>query len=773
MEPKRTHLSTDWSSKFLMGVSTIALASHMSAGTVAAQEQRSPDLSTAAIEEVVVYSTKRGVGESAQGVPNAITAMGPSKIENTFSIDVTEIGRLAPNVELQPVSTFPGFANFTIRGIGVNNSTRSIDPAVNVMMDGMVLGFQGATILDTFDLESIEVLRGPQGILFGRNTTGGAVSFRTRRPTGEFGVRGNVTVGKYDRFDASLSVEGPLVKDKLAAKIAVISRNQDGYFQDNNGGTFVPAPSNPSGLQPANSTVDLPETEFIMVKPTFVFTPNEDLEVTVLGQYLRSRGGSGAGGAFIPESGTLTLAQTEFGYTPSEDFFDVNHNLPGRNQTDQWYLIGEINWNVGPGTVTSVTAYRDVPKFDTDLDVDETPFTLIHFPDNQEDSSQFSQELRYASAISDNLDFVAGAYYFNMDMRIIERRQLTGIAAGRAHEDFLFQQGDFTQKTESIAGFLHGNYHINDEWTVSAGGRFTYEKKNLDLIPITTCAGPGFTGCSTSVTELDESWSNFSPTIGVNYKPDDDLMAYAKWTRGFRSGNFNGRTANPVAAGPADPEKVDQIEIGMKGDFLDNRLRVNAAGFWSDFKGIQRPFQRPFGGGLVQDLANAGSATILGAELEVTALPHPDLVLEFTGGWIDASFDEFLGLDVDGDGQITPEDNAAAKQLEFDRVPEFNFHAAGTYTFPIRQLEGDLFYRVSYTWKDNFFTDVRNVPDLAQDSYGLLDMSLTYRTNNWRMALFGKNLTKTEYADVYSRIFNFQAFGGTPRTWGLEVSFNY
>lgn len=762
----------DSSQARLLGRASLAAIATMIAAAPATAQQDGAARPYAGIEEVVIYSTKRPVAESAQNVPNAITAIGPGKIEDSFAVDITEIGRLAPNVELQPVSTFPGFANFTIRGIGVNNSTRSIDPAVNVMMDGMVFGFQGATILDTFDLESVEVLRGPQGILFGRNTTGGAVSFRTRRPTGEFGVRGRVTIGNFDRFDVSASVEGPLVENKVAAKLSVISRNMDGWFEDNNGGTFVPAPSNPSGLQPQNSTVDLPQTEFVMIKPTIVITPNEDLEITLLGQYLRSRGGSGAGGAFIPDTGELSLAQTEFGFFPSEDFFEVNHNLPGKNQTDQWYAIAEVNWNIGHGTITSITAYRDVPKFDTDLDVDETPFTLIHFPDNQEDSEQFSQELRYASEFSDKFDFIVGAYYFNMEMRILERRQLTGVAAGRAHTDFLFQQGDFTQKTENLSAFLNANYHINEQWTVTAGGRFTYEEKTLDLIPITTCAGPGFTGCNTNVTRFEEDWNNFSPTVGVEFRPREDVLTYLKWTRGFRSGNFNGRTANVAAVGPANPESVDQVEVGLKSSWLDNRLRVNLAGFWSDFKDIQRPFQRPFGGGLVQDLANAGSATILGLELEVTAVPHPDLVLEANAGWIDASFDEFLGLDVDGDGVIDAGDNAAAEMLEFDRVPEFNFHISANYRIPL-QLDGDLSYRIAYTWKDDFFTDVRNIPTLAQESYGVLDMSLTYQMDNWRVAVFGKNITETEFVDVRSRIFNFQSFGGQPRTWGLEVSFQY
>ncbi|RME65080.1 MAG: TonB-dependent receptor [Alphaproteobacteria bacterium] len=750
----------------------VSLSVLLAAAGAASAQDGGGQRAHAGIEEVVIYSTKRPVAESAQDVPNAITAIGPGKIEDSFSIDITEIGRLAPNVELQPVSTFPGFANFTIRGIGVNNSTRSIDPAVNVLMDGMVFGFQGATILDTFDLESVEVLRGPQGILFGRNTTGGAVSFRTRRPTGEFGVRGRVTIGNFDRFDAGASIEGSLVENKVAAKLAVLTRNQDGWFEDNNGGTFVPAPQNPTGLQPENSTVDLPQTEFVMIKPTIVITPSENLEITLLGQYLRSRGGSGAGGAFIPDTGELTTAQTQFGFFPPEDFFEVNHNLPGKNQTDQWYAIGEVNWDLGHGTVTSITAYRDVPKFDTDLDVDETPFTLIHFPDNEEDSNQFSEELRYASEFSDRFDFIVGAYYFNMKMRIIERRQLTGVAAGRAHTDFLFQQGDFTQKTENISAFVHGNYHIDEQWTVSAGGRFTYEEKTLDLIPISTCAGPGFTGCATAVTRLQEDWSNFAPTVGVEYHPREDAMAYAKWTRGFRSGNFNGRTSSVNTAGPADPETVDQVELGFKSSWLDKRLRINAAGFWSDFKDIQRPFQRPFGGALVQDLANAGSATIFGLELEVTAVPHPDLVLEANGGWTDASFDEFLGIDIDGDGVIDANDNAAAKKLDFERVPKFNFHVSGTYTFPLK-LGGDLFYRVAYTWKDSFFTDVRNIPTLAQPSYGLLDMSLTYQMDHWRVALFGKNITRTEFVDVRSRIFNFQSFGGAPRTWGMEMSFQY
>lgn len=163
-------------------------------------------------------------------------------LEAAQAATIVDVGRLAPNAELQPAPR-SGFSNFTIRGIGLDGSVRSIDPAVNLIVDGPVIGFPVANILDTFDVESIEVLRGPQGILFGRNTTGGAVSLRTRRPGNEFNVEGNVTFGNHSRFDVSALVEGPLIPDRLFAKLAVLHREHDGYFPDNNSGIFVPAPA--------------------------------------------------------------------------------------------------------------------------------------------------------------------------------------------------------------------------------------------------------------------------------------------------------------------------------------------------------------------------------------------------------------------------------------------------------------------------------------------------------------------------------------------------
>ena len=192
------------------------------------------------IEEIVVTSQKRANAIAAQDLPVSVTAISEQLILESESVDLTDIGRMVPNATLHPSATFASTPNFLIRGIGISGTTRSLDPAVGVIVDGVYLGFPVGANLDMFDRESIEILRGPQGTLLGRNVTGGAVVVRTKRPTGEFGMKADVTVGDYSRRDLSLSVEGP-ISDTISGKIAVMSRERDGYWKDNNGGTMIPA----------------------------------------------------------------------------------------------------------------------------------------------------------------------------------------------------------------------------------------------------------------------------------------------------------------------------------------------------------------------------------------------------------------------------------------------------------------------------------------------------------------------------------------------------
>jgi iron complex outermembrane receptor protein len=723
------------------------------------------------IEEVVVRAQKKATGESVQDVPLAVSAFDENSLKKTFAIDLTDVGRLAPNVTLQPVSTFPNFANFTIRGIGVTTSIRTVDPAVNVYVDGIVMGFQAGTILDTFDMESIEVLRGPQGILFGRNTTGGAVSLRTRRPTGEFGARAQLTVGNFNRFDAAASIEGTLT-DGVAAKLAVISRNQDGYFEDRNGGTFVPALANPTGTEPGTPRVDQPETKTLIVKPTFVLTPTDSFEISLLGSYFRVKGGSAASRAFIPETGRLLRAQTEFGYFPPEDEYEINHDLVGRNFTESKTMVLEANYDAGHGLFTGLLGYRDI-EYDNTLDVDGTPFTLLHFPDNEESGDQFSAEFRYASTFSEKWDLTVGLYLFEQEFDILEKRQITGRAAGRDHTNFLYQQGIANQKQDSQAVFGNVNVKLTDRLTGFAGLRYTNEDKKLSAIPIGACTGP-FTGCPTNRIEAQKEWSDTSYRIGGDFRFSDDVLAYASYTTGFRSGNFNSRASAAAIAVPADPEQVKSLEAGLKSTFAGGRARLNFAAFQTRYNDIQRISQGTLPNGTItQTLLNAGRAEITGLEVEGKFAPFDGLQIDASLGWIDPKFKEFRGIDADRNGVINAADLEAAKRLNFDRVPEITSYLAATWTLPTTALGGEWSLRGSWSYRSDYDTDVANNPELAQDAYSVFDASLNLRRDKLRLSLFGRNLGNEYWVDVKSISQNFQAFGGVPRMYGVEVEWTF
>jgi iron complex outermembrane receptor protein len=459
-----------------------------------------------------------------------------------------------------------------------------------------------------------------------------------------------------------------------------------------------------------------------------------------------------------------------YGYPPPTDQFEVNHDLVGKSDTEIEQLVVEANWSVGNGVLTSVTGWRDL-TFTSSSDIDGTPFLLIHFPDNEEEASQFSQEIRYAADISDRLDFIIGGFYLDAEQGVIERREFSGLTAGRDHFDFNYIQSDWTQDVKSTALFGNIRWGFTDTLTLNAGIRYSREEKDLNITLLTPCSGPGFSGCSTDKTDLGEEWSNTSPRVALEYRPNDDLMFWGSWTRGFRSGNYNARAPSIAAVGPADPEQADQIEIGMKGDFADGRLRANITGFFTVYDEIQRTTNGEDAlGNPLQLLRNAAEAEIPGIEAEITWLPTDRLMLMAGIGWIDPEFKEFTGLNL---GASTDQENEAlAKELEFERVPDFEYTLTGEYRVPMSDT-GDLIFRGQYAWRDGFYTDVTNNELRTIDDYGILDASVRFENEKWRVSLWGRNLTEENYADIISAAFNYQRFGGQARTYGVEVGYRF
>lgn len=743
-----------------------SLAIAMLPDVASAQDQRMQTL-----EEVVVTATRRA--ETAQDVPISLTPFSAEALEKAHVVDITDVGFLAPNVQLQPVASLPGFATFAMRGIGVGaNSVRTIDPTVQVLVDGMVVATQIAGQLDMFDYERIEILRGPQGIFFGRNSIAGAVSLITAKPKEEFGGKAKFGVGSHGLLLGEGMVEGA-ISDNVRGKVALQFRKFDGFFEDRNGGTFVPAEFNPSGTEPGSPTQDQMAQESIFFKPTITFTPTDSLEITLYGQYYADDGGSGLAQAIVNPGAPALPLETRFGYTPPSDQFSPNTDLIGDSQTDIKQLVTEVNWEIGNGVLTSITGLRDL-KFDSSTDVDGTPFTLIHFPDNEEQASQFSQEVRYAMDLGDSHDLIVGAFYMDSEQEVIERREFTGLTAGRDHFDFNYVQSDWSQDVQSAAVFGNWRYSFTERWSTSLGLRYSRETKDLSLTPLSACTGPGFTGCATEKTEFSETWSNTSPRATLQYRPNSDTMYWLSWTRGFRSGNFNVRAPSLAGVGPADPEQADQFEIGLKGDFLDGTLRTNIAAFYTVYDNIQRiSAQEDEFGNPLQVIRNAADADILGMEVELTWLPTDYLTIQANAGYVDPQFNTFTGLEMDGKPGLTAEDEALAEELDFERVPKYEYTLVGSYRWPINSLGGDLIARAQYTYRDDFFTEITNLPDRAIEGNGIFDASLDYEGENWRVSLWGRNLNEETYAEIISKAFNLQRFGGQARTYGIEVSYNF
>ncbi|HEX8400786.1 MAG TPA: TonB-dependent receptor [Allosphingosinicella sp.] len=769
-------VSTAW------GISMIALSAGMAAPAFAQEAPSSASNAQAGtsepapadpneaepggLEDIVVYGTKKVEGERLQDVPIAVTAVSAEMLEAAHTVDIRDVGRLVPNAQLDGVGTFPGFANFFMRGVGVSTSVRSLDPAVNIVQDGMVIGYQAGAVLDTFDSEGIEVLRGPQGVLFGRNASGGVVNLRSKRPTGRFEAGVKVTIGNEHTIETRSAIEGTIVEDRVFARLAVLTRNNDGFFTNTNHGTFVVVPSNanPTGAAAAQHPVrDVPKTDEVVVKSTWVFKLSDTTRFTLLGQYLNFDDGGGATRSFYIPGTPLRQHQTVWGWTPSQEKWAVNLGTPGYTKIKGYHLIGELEQEIGTGTLTAIGSYRDV-SYDATLNVGGDPFDTLLFPDNEEDSDQTSFEARYNVGLGDRIDLLVGAFYFDLNANVFEKR-LQKLATSATLRRYTVNIWD--QSTKSYAAFGNVDFRITPELTLSAGIRYSKDKKRMHVIPLTICPGQSFDSCPRNFLDAEKSWDDISPRVVANYKVTRDIMIYGGYSRGYRAGNFNARA--PTAGGavtPADPETVSSIEVGVKSDLLDNKLRVNIGYFNQKYDDIQRLVQFAVPGESPnQQLFNAAAATIQGIEIETSALPFPGLRLDANIGYTDAKYDSFnnlTGLPVGAD----PTD------LEFDRVPKWTVYLGANYDHDFG-VDQKVSLHAGYSWRSHVFTDVLNTPFLEQDAYGLFDASASYTRGRYSVSVFGRNIFNKEYAEIKSAGIGYNEFGGSPRYYGVEFGVEF
>jgi iron complex outermembrane recepter protein len=734
------------------------------------------------LEEIIVTAEKQASGRPLQIVPIAITAIDAATIQETHVQNIVDIGHMAPNVILDASGTLLGTAAFTIRGVGERSSTASIDPAVSVTQDGMALSLQtGLSLLGTFDTESVQILRGPQGVLQGVGAAGGAVTFTTPLPSDTFQAKASVTAGNFDTIGATSTIEGPL-SDKVLGKIAVYEQRTAGYYNNTTDEGIYKAGDvgNPSGLEPQHPTGLVGGTQVVVVKPTFLVNLSDTLKLKVFAQFESDIDGGSATEVINPNPapGAVPKFNSNYGYTATWQPYQTNLGTPGWTHITEEHLIGELDWNVGPGVWTTNAAIRHV-GFDSVFNNAGSPFNafLVY---TKEENRQASIESRWSGALTEKLTFLAGVYLFadNLPVTVVDATNLgelgkkLAVADPNSPANMENQLIQYNQKTNSAAVFTNVDYNILSNLTLSAGVRYQYERKIFDIQPGANAAGVVYcnvgtlTNCPSTWYNPSKTWYTPTPRALLSWQATRDVLTYVSYTRGWAAGNFNGSPSTLGAAiTPANPETVDSYELGLKSEWFEHRFRANVAVYDEKFDNIQRTATTAVEGVHVQTLLNAASATIRGAELELTALPFEGVKIFATGGFTHAVYNSFnLALPAD-----TYNPNEPPTELSFANLPRWTADGGGSYSFDLPGVDGKFTFTADYSWRSMQFGDFGNTPQEIIKSYGLLNSSISHSAGPWTVSLWGRNLTNKYYDEAAAIAGGFQQWPGIPRTYGLTA----
>jgi iron complex outermembrane recepter protein len=656
----------------------LVAAAGLLAGEATRAEVAEPSAGNFELAEVVVTATKKEKAENVQDVPIAVTAFGSQQLETLNFQNLTSLSYTMPNVAMDSIGTTAATANFSIRGLGINSSIPSIDPTVGIFVDGVYMGINAGVLFDNFDLDGIEVLRGPQGVLFGRNVTGGAVVVRTKAPSDTFGATAHVGVESGPNIITDGTITGPLVKGILDAKLAVYHDDDRGLFRNLADGRRFGA------------------NRETIVRPVFRWTPTDTLEFILRYEHGQADGDGPA-------------AQNHGLY--SRDSFDFSIDQPGHSDSTWEQAFLEANWNVdfGHGKVTNIFGWRKYDSWSTgDIDANSLDLTGADGVTIPTFGAQFktrqnqrSEELRYAGTFGP-ADVTTGLYYFQQNLLYLEERDLVSALLGLPPPFFpVILSGGGNGDFSTEGAFAATDWSLTDAWKLNLGVRYTHERKKAAIA--TEVPGGASIANSTLVPNFDDThtWSDVSPRVGVQWVPARHSQVYAFWAKGFRSGGYNFRSTAPVPPGPFDAETQSSLEIGWKQDLADGRVRVNLAAFHNKVKNLQREINVPSGTtGVTQVIRNVGDATIQGGELEGIFRATQNLTLSVDAGYTHGKYDSFTA-DLDGDGVIDSKDFA----LQLPRLSPWTWGGSAMYDAHLGPA-GTLSTRVSFSHRDKaYYTD--------------------------------------------------------------------
>ncbi|MEM1133462.1 MAG: TonB-dependent receptor [Pseudomonadota bacterium] len=738
-------------------------------------------------DDDVIIVTARRREEALIDVPVAVTAFSQDQLRDLQAQDLSGIQGAVPNLNLVQGRGSATSANIFIRGVGQPDALQTFDPAVGVYVDGVFLSRIQGALLTLSDVERVEVLRGPQGTLYGKNTIGGAVNIVSRKPDlDEFQASGDVTYGSFDQFTVNGYVSAPIATDSVALSIAGLYDTRDGII------------TNPLTGEDFNDRDNLTFRSILRVQPS------DSIEISLSGDYTRQRNALNLGAPTAP------IIQTDFALGPVVlvepdqfgerfDFESATSFTNGEGQElDHWGLALNANFQLSDNLeLVSITSYRDLTTdFFIDIDATQAEIGDVFVGTDQR---QWSQELqlRYSS---DKLNGVFGLYYLN--------ERVTSDQEAFADDLFAFGGAPITftrlindeQETDSYAAFGQLTYDLSDYWSITAGLRYTYEERQYNRFTTTQSSLALIDGLDFSfpgdlpppLNEDDsQSFDAFTPSLTISYTPAPDRLIYASASRGFKSGGFNGRAnsladltlfvdGNPELVTTFEPETVWTYEIGGKASFLDGDVVISAAAFYSDYQ----DFQARVGGGIdggagvgVFPVLNAGELEIYGFEIETTVKPLDGLTLMGSLGYLEAQYNEF------NDGRRVPPQSFSCNPTGEEIIcepafaPPINARIAGDYTFSLGSADISIGGEARYV--DGHFLSVDNREGLREDGYALLNAYVQASFDNGRYFIRGgaRNLTDTLYrtdGQEFSSVGNIQTvYFGDPRTFTITLGFNY
>ncbi len=715
-------------------------------GANAAAESTSVDARQNVIEEVVVTAVKRK--EGIQDIPIAISALSGETLSRRGVSGLLDLQKQTPSLQIGN----DGHQVFvTMRGIGSEVANIGAASGVSFSQDGVVYGRNVLFDANFLDVDRVEIVRGPQGTINGRNATGGAVHVHSNLPGESFEAAIKGTVANYDRRALEGYVNGAL-GDRLYGRLAFKVDHADGWID--------------------NRLLDeeYEDRDKTHVRASFLTPITDSFEALLIIDSIQDdsiRQGTFSDGRSLP--GVPSFAETSGVPQIDADDLEFEGDSVTDSDKEQLSLTLQMTWDISPrATLTSTTGYIDY-ELTRAYDCDGTSLSVCGFSQLDFEVEQFSQELTLTADLSDDVDLILGGLYLTDD---------SAEPANFFSEEFVGLPPDLfvvtpKQELTSYAIYSQIRYAFAENWQLSVGARYTEDEKDYEEVPPAgSIVGP--------IGPASDSWDDITPRIAIDYTPTDDLTVYASAAKGFKAGGYNAFAAE---LNVFDPEEVWSYELGFKAKWLDDTLRVAGAGFFMDYQDLQ---QNVFGlgGGFLPRILNSGEAEIKGIELEVEATLGEHWRFNFAGTWLDAEFTELRTADnIQPElGVVDPTTGLNVRDLSgnpLPRAPELQINTGIEYETNLSNFL-ILSVGVDYSWRDDATFTIYNRDTSSQDSYGLLNAFINLQTTDgrWDITAFGQNLederyvlNRSETAAGLAPVADTRSSFGAPRMYGISVEY--